>query len=77
MTKNGNITEFRNNGTMLGWISKVMKRRATFSIAIHKVVCDGVALRRGQTLYCYFSEENNRPILKVYLDGKNKNGETK
>ena len=56
----------------IGWKSKVAKKRATFSISISKIVAVGCNLIKGQELYCYLSEENKRPIMVVFLDGKSK-----
>lgn len=55
----------------LGWKSKVMLKRATYSISINKLVAEGNCLEKGQDLYCYLAEDRDkRPIVIVYLDGK-------
>lgn len=55
----------------IGWESKVMKKRATFSISINKLVAVGSCLEKGEILYCYLAEdETKRPTMIVYLDGK-------
>jgi len=55
----------------IGWKSKVMQKRATFSISINKLVVLGSCLEKGQELHCYLAEdENKRPIIVIYLDGK-------
>ena len=57
----------------IGWKSKVTQKRATFSISINKLVATGSNLERGKTLYSYLAEDNKkRPIIIIYLDGKNK-----
>lgn len=57
----------------IGWKSKVMQKRVTLSISINKLVATGCSLEKGQTLYCYLAEdENKRPIMISYLDGKEK-----
>lgn len=62
----GIVITFQN----LGWKSKVTQKRATFSISINKLVATGCSLEKGQSLYCYLAEdENKRPIMIVYLDG--------
>lgn len=49
-----------------------MLKRATFSISINKLVAVGSGLEKGQVLYCYLAEdEERRPIIIVYLDRKN------
>lgn len=54
----------------IGWKSKVMLKRATFSISINKLVAVGACLEKGQELFCYLSEDNDkRPVIIVYLDG--------
>ncbi len=59
----------------VGWKSKVMQKRATFSISINKVVAVGCNLEKGQDLYCYLAEDKEkRPIIIVYLDGKKRRG---
>jgi hypothetical protein len=60
----------------LGWKSKVMQKRSTFSVSINKIVATGCNLTKGQSLYCYLAEdESKRPIIIVYLDGrKRENG---
>tara|TARA_B100000315_G_C14347874_1_gene482619 strand:+ start:327 stop:524 length:198 start_codon:yes stop_codon:yes gene_type:complete len=54
------------------WKSKISQKRVTFSISINKLVVRGCGLEKGQTLHCYLCENNKRPIMVVYLDGKNK-----
>ena len=54
----------------IGWKAKVAQKRATFSISISKAVALGCDLVKGQELYCYLEEENGRPVMLVYLDGK-------
>lgn len=57
----------------IGWKSKVTLKRATFSISINKLVAVGSSLQKGQTLYCYLAaDEQQRPLMVVYLDGKEK-----
>ena len=57
----------------IGWISKVAQKRATFSISILKPIVLGSCLEKGQPLYCYAAkDEQKRPIMLVYLDGKQK-----
>ena len=57
----------------IGWKSKVSQKRATFSISINKLVAIGRGLEKGQTLYCYLAEgKGKRPVMLVYLDGKEK-----
>ena len=55
----------------IGWKSKLSQKRSTFSISINKMVVIGCGLVKGQKLYCYLAEdENKRPIIITYLDGK-------
>ena len=55
----------------LGWKSKVMLKRATYSISINKLVAEGNCIEKGEEIYCYLAEdEDRRPIMVVYLDGK-------
>ncbi|MBI2449450.1 hypothetical protein HYV49_04090 [Candidatus Pacearchaeota archaeon] len=55
----------------IGWKSKVALKRATYSISINKLVAEGNCLEKGQELYCYLAEdEDKRSIVLVYLDGK-------
>ena len=55
----------------LGWKSKIMQRRATYSVSINKLVAEGNCLEKGKELYCYLAEnEEKRPIVIIYLDGK-------
>lgn len=57
----------------IGWKSKVALKRATYSISINKLVAEGNCLEKGQELYCYLAEdEEKRPIIIIYLDGKNR-----
>jgi hypothetical protein len=62
-------TEFWKNGTMLGYISKLQKRKASFFINIDKRVVNGVNLSKGEELHCYFFEHDRRPVFMVFLDG--------
>lgn len=58
----------------VGWKSKVMQKRVTFSITISKAVAVGCAITKGDVLFCYLAEdEEKRPLTIVYLDGKPKN----
>lgn len=55
----------------VGWKSKIAKKRATYSISINKLVAIGANLEKGNTLYSYLAEdENKRVIIVTYLDGK-------
>ncbi|MAG77634.1 MAG: hypothetical protein CL811_12840 [Colwelliaceae bacterium] len=55
----------------IGWKSKIMQKRATFSISISKLVAVGCEIEKGQELYCYLANDNDlRPIMVVYLDGR-------
>ena len=55
----------------IGWKSKIAQKRSTISISINKLVAIGCSLEKGQTLYCYLAEdENKRPIMIAYLDNK-------
>ena len=60
----------------VGWKSKIMLKRATYSISINKLVADGNCLQKGEELHCYLVEEaedeKNRKCIIVYLDGKKK-----
>lgn len=57
----------------LGWRSKISQKRSTFSISINKLVVIGSCLKKKQTLYSYLGEdENKRPVIITYLDGKEK-----
>ena len=58
----------------VGWQTKISQKRATFSISINKLVAIGSCLEKGKKLYCYLAEdENKRPIIIIYLDGKKRN----
>ena len=55
----------------LGWRSKVMLKKATYSISINKLVAEGNCLEKGEGLYSYLAEdEDKRKIIVIYLDGK-------
>jgi len=55
----------------IGWKSKVMLKRATYSVSINKLVAEGNYLQKGEDLYCYLVEdEKNRKCAIIYLDGK-------
>ena len=55
----------------LGWKSKVMLKRATYSISINKLVAEGNCIEKGEELYCYLAEDSDdRSIIVIYLDGK-------
>ncbi len=48
-----------------------MLKRATYSISINKLVAEGNCIEKGQELYCYLAEdEEKRPMVIIYLDGK-------
>ena len=52
------------------WDSKVAQKRSTYSISINKLVANGSNLQKGQVLYSYLAEdEDKRQIIITYLDG--------
>ena len=54
----------------IGWKSKIMQKRATFSISINKLIATGSCLKKKQVLFSYLAvDENNRPVIITYLDG--------
>lgn len=62
----------------IGWKSKVSQKRSTFSISINKLVATGSCLEKGQTLYSYLAEDQNkRPLIITYLDSKERKGKIK
>ena len=59
-----------------GWVAKARKLKGTFYISIDKGVTRAVRLEKGDRLYAYRGEdENERPVMIVYLDLKNRFGE--
>lgn len=57
----------------MGWKSKISQKRSTFSISINKLVAIGCNLEKGQILYSYLAEdEQKRPMVITYLDSKKK-----
>ena len=57
----------------MGWKSKIAQKRSTLSISINKLVVIGSNLEKGQILYSYLAQdENKRPIMITYLDNKKK-----
>lgn len=57
----------------MGWKNKVSLKRATFSVAINKLIAEGCCLEKGQEIYSYLAEdEMGRKIIVMYLDGKKK-----
>lgn len=57
----------------IGWKSKISQKRSTLSISINKLVATGCCLEKSQILYSYLAQdENKRPIMITYLDGKNR-----
>jgi len=55
----------------IGWKSRIMLKKATYSISINKLVAEGNCLQKGEDLYCYLVEdEKNRKCIIVHLDGK-------
>ena len=57
----------------IGWKSKLTKKRATYSISINKLIVIGSSLQKGQILYSYLAEDQQkRPITITFLDGKPK-----
>ena len=67
------VMNIKLNFQNIGWKSKVMQKRATFSISINKLVAIGCTLEKGKELYCYLAQDKeNRPLMVVYLDGKKK-----
>jgi hypothetical protein len=75
MTRWGKVIRFEKKRGLLGWKSSLVKKRSTFSVVISKIVADGCGLWRGQHLACYyFVNENGRPVVEVFLDGRDKEG---
>ncbi|MBW2974709.1 hypothetical protein KY366_03230 [Candidatus Woesearchaeota archaeon] len=57
----------------IGWKSRITQKRSTLGISINKLVATGCSLEKGQALYCYLAEdEDKRAIMVVYLDAKEK-----
>jgi len=55
----------------IGWKSKIALKRATYSISINKLVAEGCCLEKGQIIYSYLAEDDNkRKIIMAFLDGK-------
>ena len=55
----------------IGWKSRVTQKRATLSVSINKLVAIGCGLEKSQSLFCYLAKDkNDRPLMLVYLDGK-------
>ena len=55
----------------LGWKSKLMLKRATYTISINKLVAEGNRIEKGDELYCYLIEDSKKRIaVIIYLDGK-------
>lgn len=54
----------------VGWKSKVMKKRETYSISINKQVAIGTGVEKGKTLYSYLAHINKRPAIITFLDGE-------
>lgn len=55
----------------MGWKSRVTQKRTTLSISINKIVAIGCGLEKGQSLFCYLAKDkDDRPLMLVYLDGK-------
>jgi hypothetical protein len=68
------VEKFKIKFQNIGWKSKIMQKRATFSISINKLVAVGCNLKKGEELYCYLAEDSEkRPIMIIYLDSKRKN----
>ena len=57
-----------------GWKTYLQQRRGTSKITINKCVAVGAGLEKGQFLYCYLARDKaGRPVVVVYLDGKERN----
>ena len=74
MSNRSDVTTFNKGKLMLGWVSKITKRRVSYYVSIESLVAKGTGLRKGQKLHSYFLEETGRPIMKTYLDGLDKDG---
>ena len=44
----------------IGWKSKIALKRATYSISINKLVAEGCCLEKGQIIYSYLAEDDNK-----------------
>lgn len=54
-----------------GWKSKIMLKRATYSISINKLIAEGNCLEKCTDIYSYLAQDKNgRKIIITYLDGK-------
>jgi hypothetical protein len=62
--------------TMFGWRSHLQLRKGTYYIALDKKIVRGLALNRGDLMLAYLGEdEKERPLIVVFLDKKDRNGE--
>jgi hypothetical protein len=65
-------TEFNSSPIMLGWVTKLEKKKATYKVTISKKVAVGCALKHKQKIFGYFVNEDDRPVVKYFLDGLNR-----
>jgi hypothetical protein len=57
----------------IAWKSKIIFKRATAYISINKLIVEGCDLKKGKELYSYLTEDKERKIIVIYLDGKKAN----
>ena len=57
------------NQKLLNWTSKVQIKKGTPLIAMIKHLTNAQRLYKGKELHCTLCLEENRVIIKVYLDG--------
>jgi len=59
----------------VGWIPRVAKTKGTFSVYIDKRFARSFCLKMGMKLHAYGGFIHDRPVMMVFLDGKNMEGE--
>jgi hypothetical protein len=75
MMRWGKVILFEKKKGILGYNTYLLKKRKTFYVAIKKLVADGCGLCKGQNIACYyFVTDAGRPVLEVFLDGRDKDG---
>lgn len=54
-----------------GWISRIIKKKNTYFISIHKPLVIGGCLKKGEKVFSYYGEDGEfRPVMITYLDGR-------
>ena len=59
----------------LGWLVRLQKKGNSYYLNLVRELVLGNCLQKGQKMYYYFGSVDNRKVVMVFLDGKERGGD--